>query len=413
MRQNLFYFSIVSLILLCACGSPTPPPIVSPLPTITEVPTLTPSALIVVTAYPTLHATQAPTAIRLQPTATSIPIATPTMPAPKFSSDIYFSANEPNQSEVSEVFPRGTQQIFAMWDYSNMVEGSVIRRDWYHDGELWLRREEPWDLDRWGTDGTVRDISVYDFESGLEPGLYRLELYIDGKAQFSDDIYDDQIWFQIAEEPSFTFHTSPDGTYTVSVIPPGKLMIESLNGQRDELVKTDEISSVAWFPDSQHLLYGSRDRRNQERGGPWFGVQHELWVIDILTGKQHLIGTSDENLHTPVISPNGHYVAALMGTGFADACHGGHGLWVIELDEKFNKKTLHEIADFSWSAINLEGWAMYLTSTPDISIPGIWQTDTQLTVGLDWMCTFPNPRGIYRFDITTLAVEKISELERP
>jgi len=419
MKVESIYVLIIHLLLLSGCGSPTPPPTPSPEPTITQPPAPTSPVVIVVTTYPKLQLpTATARAATIEPTATPAPTltTTPTVPAPKFSNAIRFSADEPDLSQTREVFLYSVQQIFAMWDYKNMDQGRIIRRDWYYNDELWLTREELWDLDRWGTEGTVSDISVYDFESGLEPGVYRLELYIDGEAQFSDKSYQNRISFRILEERQSDPLPSLNGTRSALILPPDTLMIQETSGQQREFVTAGEISTLKWFPDNQHLVYGIFDRRYERleyAGTSMSGIRHQLWVINGLTGEQFQLGSSSENLRTPIISPDGRYVATRAGSGYGDACGVDWRLTIIELDDQFGRRVLHNLNDFAGLTMGSGYLGAIPTTIPGIHSHGFWPTNTQFIVGLKWYCTTPDPRGIYRLDITTLTAEKIGDLEKP
>ena len=59
-----------------------------------------------------------------------------------------------------------------------MAPTDRVRRIWFRDEAIWHVREEAWGAER-GSQGTVRDVSVFDFEGdGLKPASYRLQLYV-------------------------------------------------------------------------------------------------------------------------------------------------------------------------------------------------------------------------------------------
>ena len=79
----------------------------------------------------------------------------------------------------SDVFPAGTEIVYAVWDYSSLAPADRIRRIWLRNGLIWLAREEDWDWETYGASGTVRDLSIFDFEgSGLLSAEYTLQLYV-------------------------------------------------------------------------------------------------------------------------------------------------------------------------------------------------------------------------------------------
>ncbi len=97
-------------------------------------------------------------------------------------SDLRFAltADGAAQSE----FAPGTEEVYALWEYRGMSPTDSVRRIWFRDDQIWLTREEGWDWGEYGSEGTMRDISVYDNEgSGLLPATYRLQLYVNDELQ--------------------------------------------------------------------------------------------------------------------------------------------------------------------------------------------------------------------------------------
>jgi hypothetical protein len=148
----------------------------------------TPAApqVIVVTAT-TVPATSAPpgapSATISAPTSAPAPTLPPATP-PSFSHTINF-AETADVSKATRSFHQGTTTIYALWAYSNMTDGLIFRRDWYRDGTLWKTKEDVWSLAKYGANGTVTFISIYDMQKGLPNGHYELKLYINNQPQFS------------------------------------------------------------------------------------------------------------------------------------------------------------------------------------------------------------------------------------
>src|SRR5215212_11388874 len=116
-------------------------------------------------------ATISATAVQASPTA-----------VPPTTSPFFYNArtsSSPNDADQKSSFPAGTKAVYALWDYQNMRAGLSVKREWYWNGQLWLAREETWDFAKYGANGTVRDISIYDNTTGLNSGNYELRLYID------------------------------------------------------------------------------------------------------------------------------------------------------------------------------------------------------------------------------------------
>lgn len=156
---------------------------------------VTPTAVIGV-----LATTQPKPASPLSAPATSAFATQPTQPAPTaIVPTISPSAAATQQSQIrfrdlrfasdpdarpQQVFPAGTEEIFAVWEYRDMNAGDRVRRIWFRDEQIWLTREELWNANHYQNNGSVRDVSVYDNEgSGLDPGTYRLQLYVNDNLQ--------------------------------------------------------------------------------------------------------------------------------------------------------------------------------------------------------------------------------------
>ena len=194
------------------------------------------------------------------------------------------------------------------------------------------------------------------------------------------------------------------------------LIVEDTNGRRHELLSGVEVCDFAWFSDSRHLLYVSYD---YSQPGVWpVKARRILWVVDVMTGEKYQISTPDEDLHTPVISPADRYIAALSGSGLADACMGGYDIAIVELDTEFRRLALYRLTDFvGWPPIKeIDGSVSrarapdYPTVLKDLPLPGVWQNNTHLKVGLSWLCTSGEADGVYVLDVTTLQADRVSEL---
>ena len=131
-----------------------------------------------------------------------------------------------------------------------MKEGLVFRKEWYKDEKLILAQEEKWDFSRYGSKGTISDVTIHDFEKGLDPGLYSLRLYIDGQEQTLATLKDQASFRVVNEEPPSPV-IAPDGVKIAMVTEPRSLVIQQENGQMNRVFIGQEIARLAWFPDSQ------------------------------------------------------------------------------------------------------------------------------------------------------------------
>ncbi len=397
----------VLIFAVIACNVPgsstgtAPPPVT---------PTFTPKAGQPSEATPTnyLPPTLEPTPTQASDVLTAVPA--PSTGEPAFSSEIRFGL-DPDTVTTQRVFPQPVHEIFAVWEYSNMREGLTIRREWWLDGKLWLEREEPWDFAKYGASGTVTDVSIYDYDEGLPAGFYELNLYIDGQSQF---LGEDNLAFSFTIEESHPVGpvTSPDGQLVASIKSPGTLIVEE-DGTAREVITTEEINELVWFPDSQHILYTYVDRSKEDNSAPaLFLTRWELWVVDVTTGKTSQLSVPDEKLHIASVSPDGHYVAALAGSGYGDACGVDLDLVFIELGGSFQRIASYRLKDFA-AMTAPSGSDIYLIEQDGLPLPGVWANDTQFKVGLSWTCVPENetdPSGIYRLDVPSLQSERIGDV---
>ena len=322
---------------------------------------------------------------------------------PSFSEEVRFYI-EPDPEKSQRIFPPGTRQIFAIWDYANMRSGTVVRREWYKDTKLWLVREVPWDFSRYGSNGTIADVTLFDFEKGLEPGLYWLRLYIDDVPQF-EETNRDTASFKLMAGKVLDSVPSPDGKFQAIISDPRTLSIREQDGNQRILVITTEISSLAWFPNSKHIVYSVRDRKFEGINDLLTGYRDELWLVDVTSGLRIRLSTPEENLSFPQVSPDSRYIASLTGYNQPNNCTPSLSIVFIELDEQLNRVALHRMIEFSGLPEDTNPPIPRFES--DTTGPGLWLTRNQYQISLVWPCTEGNENGDYQFDVETWQVVKI------
>ena len=85
-------------------------------------------------------------------------------------------------ADCSGSFSHPVYEVYIVWDYENMQSGMTARREWYFDGQHLRTIEGQWDYARYGAQGTVWDIKMWN-NNGIQPGTYRLELYLNNVKQ--------------------------------------------------------------------------------------------------------------------------------------------------------------------------------------------------------------------------------------
>jgi len=349
------------------------------------------------TAVATISATAEPTAT---------PTLVPTVTYPNFANArMGASPDDPNRPTS---FPAGTKAVYAIWDYQNMRDGLMIKREWYWNGQPWLTREERWDFNKYGANGTIRDISIYDNETGLNTGRYQLRLYIDNVLQpIGSEInapINPWINFQIGGDNSYTEYISPDSKLAAAVSGTNQLSVRDANGKSSVLYTGNSISYVAWLPDSQHIVFVDRFHVDPRLGAEG-GIQDILQIVDVLSRETNILYESDAPLgiaSNPVISPDGRYIAAIQGSGGGDACFMSLRSIFFELEDDFQSAKVIEQTQFS-GLPNLGDSTVYPTQE------GWWVSPTEFLIPLKITCTTDeSSMGDYIFNLATQKAVKSS-----
>ena len=139
-----------------------------PVVVVTAVPTLPPSATAAVLPSVTAPATPTP-----PPTGTPSPT-----PIPHFGPMAFGTGISGDQVlNPGLTFPAGTKEVYAVWSYQNMVDGTPYEVSWILDDSPWSYESLTWDTGQHGSEGQnyAARISEHDAD-GLPPGNYRLEL---------------------------------------------------------------------------------------------------------------------------------------------------------------------------------------------------------------------------------------------
>jgi hypothetical protein len=348
---------------------------------------------------------ETPSAPPLSPTPGPSPTITPTPEPPGFS-NVRFST-QPEAIRPRQFYVAGIPRLYAVWDYRNMREGMVVQRIWRHNGDVWLTREENWNYNLLGANGTLQGISIFDLEDGLPPGHYTLSLFINGEQQDLEDAPGEQeaasFWLYPSDVPDPVI--SPDRQRTARVQNGNILTIQEPNGEVNTLAIAQEISGVSWFPDSRTLLYTERDRSDQEAFDRDAGITHKLWRVDVISGERLLLAGAGENFHSPLISPSGRLLAAQAGSTEEDrvSCRLSPTLVILELDTEFRRSAVYTLENFTNLAEASE-------AAPDLESGEMsWDAEERLTLPLRWACpdSAPPPDGVYRLNLRTLQAVRL------
>ena len=349
---------------------------------------LTPTEVVVTPSTATLAVTES-----LSVTPTEV------LPTPQFS-NARFSVDV-STNIYQDIFPARTRRVYAVWDYQNMREGLSIRRDWYYNNVLWISREEPWDFSKYGANGTISDISVYDLDVGLESGEYRLELYIDMQPQPIGEV----TWpmFTISSGGSETRVTSPNGQWIADADDPRILLIRDTGKNVRQLFTGNEVANLTWLPDSQHILFIDRDRSQQVKGIN-VGVRDDLWIVEVISGESHLLYKNTALIGKLVLSPDVHYIASIDGSGFGDACFVDKKLIFFELSGDYRSVKSIKQDQFTGIPFINNDVVVYPVEM------GVWKNEFKFDVTLAGTCNADQGLfGRYLLDLRSLKAEKTGQ----
>lgn len=407
MPRQLLVLAVLCIATL-ACNAPS-----------SQVPTATLAAS---TTQPLATVTQ-PTAAATTTSATSAPAATQpvTLPTPassnpdlQFSPTIFF-APAPDIDQATRAFPADTPEIYALWSYSNMSAGDTVRREWYLNGDVWIEREAAWDFAKYGTSGTVQDISIYaDDRESLPEGHYELRLYVNDVPQFIEGDAANRS-FDITNGADSAPLPSDDGSLIAYVDGNTKLVVKNATTNQvvgeyfDDDTPNTTIAGFDWLPQGNYLVYSIK--YPDPTGAPF--PNFALWIVHVDSGTLYPIGEPEEGLHHPSVSPDGRYIAVIQGTGYGDACGVDWTVAVIELDTaKVQRNALYQLQDFTGlPEPTIESFA-YSIDVQGMPVTGLWSSNSQLRTALSWTCVEPSasPAGIYTLDLSGKTIQKFSDL---
>lgn len=340
-------------------------------------------------------------------TPVTLPVSGPTIvpatPLPAEVSPMFFAAHttaDITKTTFERSFPAGTQRVYVVWQYQNMQAGMTVKREWLLDGRVWLTREEPWDFAKYGAEGVMRDVSIFDLDAGLPSGVYQLQMYIDGIQQpiGADTMFGPEDWlnFEVrAADGAASALLSPDGRQQVTIYDLQRIVLRDASGAQFEVFTGNEINYLTWFLDNRHFLFTDRDYSNQQPGSP-LGVRDRLYIADVATGQVTLLYDGDVRFKGylgPQPALDGRYISGLAGSGFGDACFVDTRLVFFELAADFKSAQLIEQQDFPGMPAAGDG-VVY----PDYE--GVWRPDGQYAVPLKRTCVEGSPLlGTYVFDL--------------
>ena len=329
----------------------------------------------------------------------------------KFS-NLSFKGIGPYSMEVGETMETPTE-LFAIWFYEDMSADDTVRRDWYYNDELFITREEAWDFGEYSSSGIVDDISIFDYETGLLPGDYRLELFVNDQFQVEQSVTIIHAYELAAlAEPVSGRTVSSDNINTVTVTNPDGTIVQKAVAGR--------IHSTDWFPGGERLIFAATTLTDSTAPIPAFAHASELWLWDIASDQLIQLGASENRYHSPRVSPDGRRVAVLSGSGYGDAGVVDSVVVVFQFDESGDLLGTTAVTDltvadfdlsesFPWTVNKDDTYRKNLVSNNFdwIVSPGIWVDDSTLRTNLGFPSVLFDQHGVYDLNFDDLTARKI------
>src|SRR6185503_18988536 len=106
-----------------------------------------------------------------------------------------------------------------------------------------------------------------------------------------------------------------------------------------------------------------------------FNVHYFLYIVNISTGGNTQLSKPDEDLHDPIVSPTGKYIAVLLGNNYGDACGVGRVAAIMEIDPvALTRVAFTRIDTYSGIAKPADEGMPFADNGPDFPMPGAWQS---------------------------------------
>jgi len=251
-------------------------------------------------ATPTVPVVEVPT-----PTQPVLVMETPTVEPgapvgaePSFT-DLFFATGVTDAGEpvnVAAEFPGETTIVYAFATYEGMSDGAQCESVWYLDGQEALRNPFEWKL---GESGATWIANISN-ESGLNPGRYDWELYVEGQSVVTGG-------FVVKERAAPTPTRPPTkavlkGTIAFARWDPGtqRYQIWTMNadGSHQKML-SDFASEPSFSPDGRRIAFYGHEGIEGGNG---------LWIMNA-DGTGREVKRNDAEVRFPRWSPDNKYIA--------------------------------------------------------------------------------------------------------
>ena len=266
-------------------------PLATPTMPVVEVPTPTEPAL--VTETPT-----EPALVVETPTPSGIDLGALVGEGPSFS-DLFFAAGVTDAGEPVDVateFPGETTIVYAFASYEGMSDGMQCESVWYLDGEEAARNAFDWAL---GESGATWIANIKN-DSGLNPGRYDWELYVEGELVVTGGFVMEKKAAPPSPKPPTTAVLQGTIAFARWDPPTKRYQIWTMNadGSNQKMI-SDFASEPSFSPDGKRITFYA-----------WEGTEggNGLWIMNA-DGTGREVKRNDANVRFPRWSPDNEYIA--------------------------------------------------------------------------------------------------------
>lgn len=199
-------------------------------------------------------------------------------------------------------------------------------------------------------------------------------------------------------------YPSPEGSWEAWVLDGTQLWVSDPESGQRELFHSEKITGLSWFPDERVIAFSERIQDPSAQPP----TVDRIWLIDVVTGDAVPV----ELGFSPLVSPDGRFMAFLSGVSYGDACYVGYRLAIMAFDESGVTDPVilqDQIGGFPEPS---DDGSFYPTSMGGIAAPGVWLSSQELLTPMRWGCVQGSDEdGFYVVDAETLTATQVSGLE--
>lgn len=199
---------------------------------------------------------------------------------------------------------------------------------------------------------------------------------------------------------------SPSNSYLAYLTNDSRAIVLKLPTGDKTVNRANRVNGLNWSQSEDKIFYTSLNQKDQQ-GTSSLGVKFSIWAYVITEGKEKQITDESLNISGPTISPDGIYIIAQQGSGYADAGNIDLSSLVLKVNNDLSLAQQIELENFKGpSFFEKEKQYMFPADEP------VWLNNKEFVISLsELLDPQPNPRGLYKLNAETLTAERLLELQ--